>query len=60
MPSPSQPSTHQSKPKRRGRPQSLPPDVNARNLALEKGRREDVKKDLLGRTEIHTFGMHAQ
>ncbi|CEJ58074.1 hypothetical protein PMG11_06745 [Penicillium brasilianum] len=38
---------HQSKPKRRGRPRPLPPDVNARNLALEKGRREDMKKDLL-------------
>lgn len=43
----SQPSTHQSKPKRRGRPRPLPPDVNARNLALEKWRREDMKKDLL-------------
>ncbi|KAJ5371358.1 uncharacterized protein N7496_007450 [Penicillium cataractarum] len=43
----SQTTTHQSKPKRRGRPRPLPPDVNARNLALEKGRREDMKKDLL-------------
>lgn len=51
----SQPPTQQSKPKRRGRPRPLPPDVNARNLALEKGRREDMKKDLLVSTRYITF-----
>jgi hypothetical protein len=50
----SQPGTHQSKPKRRGRPRPLPPDVNARNLALEKERREDMKKDLL----VITYSEH--
>ncbi|KAJ5159531.1 uncharacterized protein N7482_006535 [Penicillium canariense] len=42
-----QPSMHERKPKRRARPRPLPPAVNAHNLALEKGRREDMKRDLL-------------
>ncbi|KAF4454230.1 hypothetical protein F53441_3230 [Fusarium austroafricanum] len=34
-------------PKRKGRARPLPPDVTARNLAIEKKRREELKEDFL-------------
>ncbi|KAF4345058.1 hypothetical protein FBEOM_932 [Fusarium beomiforme] len=39
--------TKNSRPKRKKRPRPLPPDVTARNLAIEKQRRGELKEDFL-------------
>ncbi|KAF5624352.1 hypothetical protein F52700_9519 [Fusarium sp. NRRL 52700] len=39
--------TKTSRPKRKNRPRPLPPDVTARNLAIEKQRRGELKEDFL-------------
>ncbi|KAF5969242.1 hypothetical protein FBULB1_10341 [Fusarium bulbicola] len=39
--------TKASRPKRKNRPRPLPPDVTARNLAIEKQRRGELKEDFL-------------
>jgi hypothetical protein len=35
------------RPKRKGRPRPLPPDVTARNLAIEKQRREALNENFV-------------
>ncbi|KAF5695083.1 hypothetical protein FDENT_642 [Fusarium denticulatum] len=39
--------TKNTRPKRKNRPRPLPPDVTARNLAIEKQRRGELKEDFL-------------
>ncbi|SCO90696.1 uncharacterized protein FRV6_14824 [Fusarium oxysporum] len=39
--------TKTSRPKRKNRPRPLPPDVTARNLAIEKQRRGELKEDFM-------------
>lgn len=44
--------TKNSRPKRKNRPRPLPPDVTARNLAIEKQRRGELKEDFLVRPPV--------